>query len=159
MRITKLFGALALGGILAAGVAYAAATSSTSALPAPQADEATTAGTPVTATWAMGTTTNTGITATSVPEDALKTSTQSFSGITYKQVRKATMSDGSSLNFTTYSAMQSATVDKSGYVEFSAEPNGTLAVNKIAVTWCCAKHQSGKMDVELIVRLQLLPQL
>lgn len=50
MRITKLFGALALGGILAAGVAYAAATSSTSALPAPQADEATTA----TATWAMG---------------------------------------------------------------------------------------------------------
>lgn len=50
MRITKLFGALALGGILAAGVAYAAATSSTSALPAPQAAEATTA----TATWAMG---------------------------------------------------------------------------------------------------------
>lgn len=151
MRITKLFGALALGGILAAGVAYAAATSSTPALPAPQADEPTTAATPVTATWAMGTTTNTGITATSVPEDALKTSTQSFSGITYKQVRKATMSDGSSLNFTTYSAMQSVTVDKSGYVEFSAEPNGTLAVNKIAVTWCCAKHQSGKMDVELIV--------
>lgn len=53
MRITKLFGALALGGILAAGVAYAAATSSTPALPAPQA-EGDTAATPVTATWAMG---------------------------------------------------------------------------------------------------------
>lgn len=151
MRITKLFGVLALGGILAAGVAYAAATSSTSALPAPQAADDTASGTPVTATWAMGTTTNTGITATAVPENALNTSTQSFSGVAYKQVRKATMSDGSNLNFTTYSAMQSTVVDKSGYVEFSAEPNGTLAVDKIAVTWCCAKHQSGKMDVELIV--------
>lgn len=50
MRITKLLGALALSGILAAGVAYAAATSSNPAAPAPQAE----GDTPVTATWAMG---------------------------------------------------------------------------------------------------------
>ena len=51
MRITKLMGALAFSGLLAAGVAYAAATSSNTAFPAPQAEEAAT---PVTATWAMG---------------------------------------------------------------------------------------------------------
>lgn len=44
-------GALAFSGLLAAGVAYAAATSSNTAFPAPQAEEAAT---PVTATWAMG---------------------------------------------------------------------------------------------------------
>lgn len=152
MRITKLFGALALGGILAAGVAYAAATSSTSALPAPQADEATTAGTPVTATWAMGEKTFSDISASYSIEGAFSASNLSYVGVTTKGTRKVTYADGSSLTTTTYACPANTnTRNNQVYVDYSLTPSKPFSISKIAFDWMAAKTGNGRLDIELII--------
>lgn len=152
MRITKLFGALALGGILAAGVAYAAATSSTSALPAPQAAEATTAGTPVTATWAMGEKTFSDISASYSIEGAFSASNLSYVGVTTKGTRKVTYADGSSLTTTTYACPANTnTRNNQVYVDYSLTPSKSFSISKIAFDWMAAKTGNGRLDIELII--------
>lgn len=152
MRITKLFGALALGGILAAGVAYAAATSSTSALPAPQADEVTNAGTPVTATWAMGEKTFSDISASYSIEGAFSASNLSYVGVTTKGTRKVTYADGSSLTTTTYACPANTnTRNNQVYVDYSLTPSKSFSISKIAFDWMAAKTGNGRLDIELII--------
>lgn len=153
MRITKLFGALALGGILAAGVAYAAATSSTSALPAPQAAEATTAGTPVTATWAMGVGSVEEIIGTASVDGTLTASFALGDGIT--NVAKRTgmySSDGTTWNLTDFPIADRTDNHKieNEFVEFIVTPaNGLFLPTNVSFYAATGGWGDGHLSVSI----------
>ncbi len=147
MRINKLIGALALSGICAAGVAYAAAFASDASVPATQADEANL----ITATWQLGEEKYDDISAVYSDESAFSASNLIFSGVTGNGTQSVQLADGSEVVATLYRTEPLHEKTTDNYVEFSLTPKSNVLVKSIDFDWFGSNTGNGRMDVELIV--------
>ncbi len=127
MRIKQLIGALAFSGILAAGVAYAAATSASTSAPAPLAD-AESAAIEATVTWPMGASSAEDVTATVNPENLLTTTFSVGSDIAATRSATAFTTDGAGWACTQFQVKNRSTeaekgdVNENEYIEFVVTP-------------------------------------
>lgn len=146
MKLSKLLGGAALGGLLAAGVAYAAV--STSAFNAPKAADASA----FTATWAMGEATATGIEAVASPADVVTSSTVSIKGnITAQNKARTAQPSSGPIAMTAYNSPSVGSKEAGSYIEFVVNVSKPVDVTNVSFDAATAKHGSGEASYELVV--------